>query len=270
MDFASIFSGGREVMLNPAAILKFSEFGYWISNSVTEDVSYHLGETEFRPFVKWKQVQCHPSLYNRTVDTTPKSILNFLNQEVKISNFPQPIRSKAQEFISVAQDNATEDILISARVVLVNVNMSTRKSEPYMSEVKNTFSEENCDKGPKIDNEIPKMCQSVYETAQNILHTKSDVVNARQIDYNGHVNQGNFIEFSFDCLAEAIHQNKVHGLSSIFSSKIERMSLLYVRECSFGEKLHTSVWRDDYEPLSFKFHVKRNDELICQAEIGLF
>lgn len=257
-------------MLQPTTILKLSEFAYWTTDAITENIVYHLEETEFRPFVKWKQVQCYPSLYNGTTDVTPESVIKFINREFKISNFPQPITNKSQEVISVLQDIATEDILISTRVVLLNVNTARRRSESYKDEVKKIFCEENCEPGPIIYNEIPKMCQKIYETPQDVLHVKSDPVNARQIDYNQHTNQGHLIEFPFDCLAEAILRNKLPGLSSIFNQRIERMTLLFVKESSFGERLDTSLWRDNSDRLSFKFHIKRDEELICQAEISLF
>lgn len=268
--FFNIVLFAFSVSLNPASLLRISEFGYLTTKSMTDQVSHHSARTEFRPFVKWKQLQCYQGLYQGTRNLSLPAIIDFVNREIKVSNFPQPIGNKSQEFYTIVQDSKTNDVLLSTRVLAVNVDTTTRKSAPYNEHLKQLFNHENCSKGPEIESEIEKRCIAVSDLPQNVLCTKLSVVNARQIDYNGHLNQGNYMDFVFDCLAEAVSKGMLPTLAATYPHAIELMSLLYLKECKLGDEVLTTMAQDESNLRILRFHLRHNDGLVCQAEIMLF
>ncbi|XP_077972390.1 uncharacterized protein LOC144427293 [Styela clava] len=270
LDYGQVIGGVRYA---PSGLLKLLEMGRAVGSELFRRLCDSAGEEHNHMiFLKWQQVEILPSFYKKEADPDdPTTSIDFVNQKKRMFHFFLPISNTSRRIENWVFDSGTGTPIMTASVLSVNINPETRRPLRFNNYLKNYFSPKNLSSANMQFQKLPPSCMSEYKMPDSVLfHSLPTQITVRYVDRNGHTNQSAYGDICYNCLADAISKKVFFLFGSIFDYKIRRMSFLYLKESLLGDKVEAIVWQDESHNWKFKFHIKKDGIVLCQAEFMFY
>ncbi|XP_039264086.2 uncharacterized protein LOC120339913 [Styela clava] len=270
LDYGHVIIGG-DFVVSPFSILKNFQFSRGFSNTHMREMMKESGlHQNLMTFIRWQQMEYLPSYYEGDSGAIPR-YRAFVKRPYRLFHYNLPIGKTSLNFENVMVDMVTKKPVVCATGMFVNIDPEKRRPAPFPKCLQNHYTEENCEKVPFNYQKMEPKCSVKYDKPQNVVsHTLTSKVVSRLVDSYKHMNDCSYVILCFDCLSDAISSNVFSLKGSIIDYRIRRVSLLYLKECVLGDIINTVVWQSEQNKWEFKFHVMKNDEVLCQSEIEFF
>lgn len=255
----------------PSVLMKIIEgIGYSAQSHLGTMIMDEKMATQFLIFVRWQQCEVNEDFYRNLMKG---SLIDFLQLKYSTCTQYNHFGKSSSMHSSYVTDGSRKNVWFMSPMQLISVDHVKRKPIPYSDRVKEYFKTNGYYNVIDYKKKFPNLSTEKYDIPEDVkIYTRACSVSGRHVDFNNHVNSSAYLEFCFDCLAEAVPTGFCANMTdSIFKYPVRRYSILYLKESKLDDNIDTIVWQDDNNPWVFHFHVLKNiDQLICQAQLQFY
>ena len=100
----------------------------------------------------------------------------------------------------------------------------------------------------------------------------SQTVRPSDTDFNGHTNQGTYIQLCFDTATVASLEGKIYKnfIGDIALYRVKTMSMWYAGESLMGDVLTCFTWEDENNPSLIHFQVELKGKTVYHNSVGFY
>ncbi|XP_013414901.1 uncharacterized protein LOC106176880 [Lingula anatina] len=211
-----------------------------------------------KDFINWQDIRKRHNLglflLGINYDISPKLYRQFpvgIAQPLECRTGLDSVGGKSLVLRSTCLDAQTNQVLAEAKLVMVSVNLTTRKSVALPKEEFShlSWSQQSTSKLTML---------KPAKTPPDAFH-KEIIVVPSNIDHNGHVNQSIYVRFCTDVavLAQRAQKLKYKFTKYIDEYKVKSMQCLYLSESDLDDKLVVYVW-DESNSGNVHFDIENN------------